>query len=145
MSFTKFILTALLSLLQLFLQAQTTETTQQGVNITVKVTNIRDDKGKVLFGLYDSQENFDQRIAFSGAIGKISDFKTEVVFENVPPGTYAIICFHDQNDNNQLDFDNLMPTEDYGATNNSKIFGPPQFNASKFEVTDANLTFEIFF
>jgi uncharacterized protein (DUF2141 family) len=143
----KLLLALALGLLNLFIQAQSTIVNSENTSfdITVKVQNISSNKGKVILGLYNSEENFNKKMAFSGKIGTINDFKSEVVFTNVPKGTYAIICFHDENENNQMDFEGFMPTEDYGATNNPNIFGPPQFNVSKFEVKDANLTFEIFF
>ncbi len=143
----KLLLALALGLLNLFIQAQSTIVNSENTSfdITVKVQNISSNKGKVILGLYNSEENFNKKMAFSGKIGTINDFKSEVVFTNVPKGTYAIICFHDENENNQMDFEGFMPTEDYGATNNPNIFGPPQYNVSKFEVKDANLTFEIFF
>jgi hypothetical protein len=47
-------------------------------------------------------------------------------------------------DNGKLDFSlNGMPLEDYGSSNNVMTFGPPNFEDSKFEVMDKDLTFEI--
>lgn len=144
---TKFILTLILSLLKILSHSQTitNDELKPLSTITVKVQNLASNKGKVLFGLYNSEENFNQKIAFSGLVGEIKEFKSEVVFQNIPKGTYAIICFRDENENGKMDFDKMMPTEDFGATNNPRVFGPPQFNLSKFDVKDTNLIFEIFF
>ena len=72
--------------------------------------------------------------------GKIENGISTVTFENVKPGNYAIVCFHDKNDNNKMDFQaNGMPMEDYGASNNIMTYGPPQYDNSKFELSDIEL------
>ena len=69
-----------------------------------------------------------------------------MVFEGVEPGEYAIICFHDKNDNDKMDFqENGMPMEDYGASNNVMSFGPPKYDDAKFTVSDKEVTLEIKF
>ena len=76
------------------------------------------------------------------------NYKTEEKenFENLKPKTYAVVCYHDSNENGKMDFqDNGMPIEDYGATNNIFNYGPPQFSDAKFELIDKDLTFEIKF
>jgi uncharacterized protein (DUF2141 family) len=41
-----------------------------------------------------------------------------VVFTNLEPGTYAIIAFHDENDNGKLDENGWgVPTEGYAFSN----------------------------
>ncbi|REH50543.1 uncharacterized protein DUF2141 [Tenacibaculum gallaicum] len=71
--------------------------------------------------------------------------KSTVVFEKIPDGEYAIICFHNKNSNNRMDFEpNGMPLEDYGASNNNLLrFDPPQYKAAKFLVKDKNVSFDI--
>jgi uncharacterized protein (DUF2141 family) len=143
----RLLLSGILFLINYLVNAQTITPIliEEGVTITVQVHNISSNKGKVLFGLYNSEANFDQKISFASAIGTINAFKTEVSFEQIPTGTYAIICFHDENENNQMDFDNFMPLEDFGASNNPRTFGPPQFQASKFEIGTSPRTIEIMF
>ena len=68
----------------------------------------------------------------------------QISFKEVPVGTYAIVCFHDVNDNLKFDMmDNGMPMEAYGISNNSFSYGPPSFDEAKFEVNNTNLTFDI--
>jgi uncharacterized protein (DUF2141 family) len=77
---------------------------------------------------------------------KIEDGKSTVVFEDVEAGDYAVICFHDKNDNDKMDFqENGMPMEDYGASNNVMSFGPPTYSNAKFTVSDNDVTLEIKF
>ena len=116
----------------------------QKINVVVK--NINSDKGKVYFALYNSEEDFNKKKAIALSSAKIENGISEVSFLNLQPSYYAIICFHDANENGKMDFEtNGMPKEDYGVSNNVLSFGPPQFNDAKFELKDKDLTFEIKF
>jgi len=55
-----------------------------------------------------------------------------ITFRQLPPGRYAIIVFHDENDNGLLDENALgVPVEGYGFSNNAKGFlSAPSFNAA---------------
>lgn len=112
--------------------------------ITVIVTNVGSNKGAVNYALYDKDSFMKKPIQTQS--GKPKDNKSTVVFKNIPPGNYAIVCFHDANDNNIMDFQsNGMPIESYGASNNSMSFGPPIFDDAQFEVSDKDVTLEIRF
>lgn len=146
---TRIALLILMSLLSFLSKAQETQneelTSNEGVTVTVTIPKIASNEGKVYFALYDSNESFIERVTFQEATGEIKDNTTTISFVNVPKGTYAITCYHDANDNKQLDFKGMRPVEDYGTTNNPQLFGPPQFDLAKFDVNDTNLTFEINF
>ena len=114
------------------------------VTITVNVPNITSDKGTVQFALYN-KDTFMLNPLMS-KIGKIENGVTEIKFEEVEPGLYAIICFHDLNDNNKMDFnEQRMPMEDYGISNNPALMGPPTFDAAKFAVENKSLDLTIKF
>lgn len=114
--------------------------------IDVVVNNVISDKGKIYFALYDSETNFNSKNSIQTAEATVSGGFATVSFTELISNTYAIICFHDANDNGKMDFqENGMPLEDYGATNNVMNYGPPQFNDAKFELIDKDLTFEIKF
>jgi len=116
----------------------------ESVTITVNVPNVTSDKGTVQFALYN-KENF-MLIPLVSKIGKIENGLTEIKFEDVTPGIYAIICFHDGNGNNKMDFDEQrMPMEDYGISNNQVLMGPPTFDAAKFTVENKSLDLTIKF
>ncbi|MDV7187398.1 DUF2141 domain-containing protein [Lutibacter sp. TH_r2] len=127
--------------------AQTSKETEleEGQTIEVSVTNALSDKGIIYFSLH-TKETFRKAKAMYSESSKIENGKAEVTFKNVPEGEYAIICFHDENENNKMDFElNGMPKESYGTSNNPMSYGPPQFEPSKFEVTNKNLSLEIKF
>jgi len=112
--------------------------------ITATVVNITSNSGKVSFALYN-KDTF-MKTPLQSKNGKIEDGKSTVTFEDIEPGDYAVICFHDKNDNDKMDFqENGMPMEDYGASNNVMTFGPPTYLNSKFTVSDKDVTLEIKF
>ena len=112
--------------------------------ITVHMENISTDKGTVKFALYD-ETNFRLQ-SLQSVAGTIEAGKTSIVFKDVLPGVYAIVCYHDKNEKNQMDFHpNGMPLENYGTSNNVMTFGPPKFEDAKFVVADKNISLAIRF
>lgn len=126
--------------------AQTTsENKLNGQTIKVSVNNALSDKGIIHFAVH-SKETFMKAEAVYRKSSKIKNGEAIVSFEDVPKGEYAVICFHDENENGQMDFElNGMPKENYGTSNNPMSFGPPQFEPSKFEVKNEDLSLEIKF
>tara|TARA_B110000902_G_scaffold192642_1_gene218311 strand:+ start:5004 stop:5465 length:462 start_codon:yes stop_codon:yes gene_type:complete len=117
---------------------------QNKTTITATVVNVTSDSGKVGFALYN-KENFRMK-PIQGKESKIVDGKSTIIFENVEAGEYAVICYHDKNDNDKMDFQsNGMPLEDYGASNNVINFGPPNYEDAKFVVTDKSVRLDIKF
>ena len=116
----------------------------KGVDIKVSVNDFTTDKGVATFSLFKKEGFLEKPI--KRIVADIKKGKSVVIFKNVPQGTYAVLCHHDENENDILDFlENGMPTEDIGITNSVIRFGPPSFEKSKFEITDKNLELEIKF
>ena len=68
----------------------------------------------------------------SGVTKKIGKGTYRDSFE-IPPGTYAIGLYIDENENEKLDTNFLgIPKEQYGFSNNAKAFGIPKFEAASF-------------
>ncbi len=121
-----------------------TTLTAQNKTITATVVNVTSDSGKVGFALYNKTTFMKQPIQAKNA--KIINGKSTVTFDNLDAGEYAIICYHDKNDNNKMDFQpNGMPLESYGASNNVMNFGPPSYENAKFVVADKNVSLDIKF
>lgn len=125
-------------------QSETSSEITDGKNLKVSVTNVLSNNGTVAFALYD-EASF-MKTPLNAKSSTIEAGVSTVIFENIPVGTYAIVCFHDANENGKMDFqENGMPIESYGTSNNDLSFGPPQFNNSKFEVKNEDLELEIKF
>lgn len=146
----RILLVIVIYIISLVGNAQTTnvseisDSNENTFSVDVVINKVSSDNGKIYFGLYDSQSNYNSRKPLKTAEVEINEGIATVIFENLKPGTYAITCFHDANDNGKMDFeDSGMPLEDYGMSNNVMSFGPPQFIDGKFELVDKDLTFEI--
>ena len=112
--------------------------------ITVTIDNVNSNRGKVNYALYNKDNFMQKPIQAKSNVPK--DKKSTVVFTDIEPGNYAIVCFHDANNNGQMDFQpNGMPIEDYGVSNNPMSFGPPNFDEAEFEVSDKDVTLKIRF
>ena len=117
---------------------------QEKASVTAEVINVSSDTGKLGFALYDKATFMLKPIQARNV--KIVDGKSTVTFENVSYGEYAVICYHDKNDNDKMDFSpNGMPIEDYGASNNVMTYGPPTFDRAKFAVSEKNVSLKIKF
>lgn len=131
-------------LLSMILYAMSSTIKQEEITITVKVVNVSSDTGKVGFALYDKNSFMTTPLQSSNI--EIKEGISEVKFVNILPGEYAVVCYHDKNNNGKMDFTtNGMPLEDYGASNNVMNFGPPTFENAKFNVSDKNVYLEIKF
>jgi uncharacterized protein (DUF2141 family) len=109
--------------------------------LTVEITGIKNDQGKILLQLFDSNENYQSNKAYSANMIKAKKGVASVTFNDLVAGEYAIRYFHDENDNGQLE-KNLfgMPVEGYGFSNNAKAdFGPVAFDYMKVTITNTNL------
>ncbi|GGG89065.1 hypothetical protein GCM10011416_01840 [Polaribacter pacificus] len=104
-------------------------------NITVTVSGMKSDTGKVYIALYDKEANFLKK-EMKGTIVKIEDGKASAVFKDINYGVYAVSVFHDANDNKKLDTNFLgIPKEPIGCSNKATGFmGPPRFKKAKFVV-----------
>jgi uncharacterized protein (DUF2141 family) len=102
----------------------------------------------VACALFESQDGFPQdylRSATNIMVIKIRKSQARCDFEDIPPGTYAIVVVHDENMNGKLDTNWLgIPTEGYGFSNNSKIvFKAPSFSEASFKYDGQNLEMTI--
>lgn len=119
-----------------------TTATAQNVTTTiaVEILQIDKDKGQILIGLYDSEATW-LKNPCKGVFGKIENGKCAVIFKDIPVGTYAISAFHDENNDQELDTFLGIPTEDTGSSNDAPAkYGPPKWEAAKFEVKGRAIT-----
>lgn len=115
--------------------------------LTVKVTGIRSDKGKLRAALFQAPAGFpaEDGKAFQRDEVEIKNGAATVVFNKLAPGTYAVSVLHDENGNEKMDTNFLgIPKEGYGASMNPKVrLRAPRFDEAKFELTEDAMTIEI--
>lgn len=125
----------------LFVGAQENDT----VTVTVTIENVLNDEGTLLLSLH-TEDTFMKGGGIIDLAEKAKKGSVTLRFENVTPGTYAVMAMHDVNDNKRMDFEgNGMPKESYGMSGNDMTMGPPTFDAAKFEVGNEDLEFKIRF
>lgn len=121
----------------------------QAGDLELMVTGIRSDRGALMIGLYDSPAKFNAATSQASSVALLSDRgrlvgvtmraspgSLGIGFLQLPPGRYAVIVFHDENDNGLLDSNFLgLPTEGYGFSNDAAgFFGAPSFDAASVTV-----------
>ncbi|NHF59486.1 DUF2141 domain-containing protein [Flavobacteriaceae bacterium TP-CH-4] len=129
----------------LFLSLTSSAQEETGNTITVIVENVLSDGGTILAGLH-TEDTFMKNGGIANASSPAKAGEVVLTFENVQPGTYAIMVMHDANDNMRMDMEvNGMPKESYGMSGNAMTMGPPTFADAKFELTDEDQEFRIRF
>jgi uncharacterized protein (DUF2141 family) len=104
--------------------------------ISVNVGPLRSSKGSLGCRLYASAEGFPRAAGLVSRRVKIAGASARCVFDDVAPGTYAVVVLHDENDNRVCDKNRLgIPVEGYGVSNNhTYALSAPVWHESKFVV-----------
>ncbi|MEQ3665046.1 DUF2141 domain-containing protein [Olleya sp.] len=144
LTFVNSLVVFILSISFSFAQVDADETTDTGQTISVVVNKVKNNSGQIMFALH-TNDTWMKSQGIQNINSSIKDNTVTVTFKNVKPGAYAIMVLHDENENNRMDFENGMPQENYGMSNNPLSYGPPNFSEAKFEVTNKNLNFDVRF
>jgi uncharacterized protein (DUF2141 family) len=122
-------------------------------DLKVTVEGVRSNEGSIMIGLYDSAEGFNVAIKHSTEAGLLNDKGRLVgaalravvgaqstIFTQLRPGRYAVIVFHDENDNGRLDESSWgVPTEGYGFSNDAQgLLAAPSFDAAAVTLDGAD-------
>lgn len=106
--------------------------------LQIVFTNIKQAQGQIYVAVYDSPADYmnankarSKKVLTVTAKGSLA-----CTFPELPPGAYAISCFHDVNGNGKLDTNFVgIPSEPYGASNNARPkFRAPNWDETKFEL-----------
>lgn len=102
--------------------------------LQVVVTGIQSSKGKILVAVCTEREFLGQHCSWNGKT-RASPGSVTVTLE-VPPGTYAVQAFQDEDGNGSVTMNALgMPTEAFGFSNNPTIrFAAPRWNEAAFRL-----------
>lgn len=104
--------------------------------VEVRVAGVAGGKGKVNVAVCD-RERFLKQCAYSASVPAVAG-ETVVAFRDIPPGTWAVLAYQDENGNSQLDRNFLgIPTENYGFSRDAAgRFGPPGFDDAAIDVRE---------
>ena len=121
--------------------------TYVAASLTIDVSGVKERKGKLQVALYNSADNFPETEPYRGEVLNITaDNKLQVVFNDLPPGNYAVAVYHDKNSNGKLDKNLLgIPVEDYGFSNDTRgtRLSAPKFDDTKLRVDGENMELKI--
>ncbi len=100
-----------------------------GADLEVTVDGLRDKGGSVRAYLWKGPDGFPglegavHTTRFSSRPGR-----AVLAFSDLAPGDYAVLVFHDEDDDGTLDrFLGMIPTEGWAYSNDPKLSGPPEF------------------
>ena len=112
-------------------------------DLTIEVSGVIPNRGKVYVALYDSADTFPisgrQRVA---QVLPPQDERLTVHFRDLPPGQYAAAAYQDLNGNGKLDKSFLgIPKEPYGFSQQARgSMGPPKFAQAAVTISPDGVT-----
>jgi uncharacterized protein (DUF2141 family) len=119
----------------------------QGKKQTLIVSKINGKKGRLYIAWYNKADDFKKtdKAVYSKVVEVTVKDNMPIVFENVPPGTYAIALFLDENRNGKMDTNFLgIPKEKYGFSNNVyPLMRAATYKEASFSVTDKEASINI--
>ena len=107
--------------------------------LTVKVSDLRNSEGLVQFAIYNNKEAFPDehyKKYYQKRSAQIVDGASEITFENLPAGTYAVNILHDEDENGAIKKGLIFPKEGIGFSNYHSIgfSNRPNFEKASFEI-----------
>ncbi len=115
--------------------------------IEVNISNIGSNTGKISISLFADEASFLKKPLFEKFVA-IENAKVKLLLKDIKPGTYAIVIYHDENNNGNLDtYFFGLPKEKVAASNNAQgKHGPPNYSEAKFVVKNGlvvqNISFD---
>ncbi len=133
------------SLLLLLLGLLSSFPAHAGHPLDIVIRGVQHERGNLRVGLYADTKTF-RKESQAHSIKTAAAQPGEVVvrFNDIPPGRYAIMAYHDEDGNGELNRRfGMFPTEGYGLSNNPQVSGPPAFEDSAFAVPAASNRLQI--
>ena len=103
--------------------------------IIVTIDGLKNAQGNVFVGLYATPSKFlNGNECDAQKKVRASTAPITVAFDNLPPGTYAVGAYHDENGNDHLDTNFLgLPVEGYALSNGVRVvMSKPTFQQAAF-------------
>ena len=101
------------------------------ISLEMEINNLESNKGLIYIRILDENEN-----PLIVRKSPVINYSSEISFDSISAGKYAIQFFHDENENQKMDFNLIgIPKEKFGSSNDVKpILGPPKFEKMLFEI-----------
>ena len=103
------------------------------ISLEMEINNLQSNNGPLYIRILDENEN-----PVIVGTSPVINYSARISFDSISPGKYAIQFFHDENENQKMDFSLIgIPKEKFGSSNNVKpILGPPKFEKMLFSLTE---------
>ena len=103
------------------------------ISLEMEINNLQSNNGPLYIRILDENEN-----PVIVGTSPVINYSARISFDSISPGKYAIQFFHDENENQKMDFNLIgIPKEKFGSSNNVKpILGPPKFEKLLFNLTE---------
>lgn len=111
----------------------------QNTNLSITVNGFDSNEGKATAVVFKSKKGFplNHDKAFRKYSTIIDDHTCRFMINDLPEEAYAVLVYHDQNNNNKLDKNLIgMPKEGIALSNYKKISGRPNYDKAKFRLTN---------
>ena len=103
------------------------------ISLEMEINNLQSNSGPLYIRIFDENKN-----PLIVGTSPVINYSARISFDSISPGKYAIQFFHDENENQKMDFSLIgIPKERFGSSNNVKpILGPPKFEKMLFSLTE---------
>ena len=104
-------------------------------NLIINISGFPSSDGFAMVALNNSEESYKggENEAIAKTKIRVVDQKAQVIFSNLPYGSYGVSLYHDENAMG-------IPKEAYGFSNNAKgFFGKPNYKDVMFELNSAEM------
>lgn len=125
--------------------AQTPPAEPGRASITVQASGFKDEQGQAIAKLFQPGDN----VLAAGrweVRSDIHDGRATLVLPPVPAGRYALVVFHDRNNNGHIDHGLMGPSEALGFSGGFRLSlfsGRPTFDELKFDFKGQAITMEV--
>ena len=104
------------------------------ISLEIQINNLESNKGPIYIRILDENQN-----PVIVGTSTVINYSAEISFDSISPGKYAIQFFHDENENQKMDFNLIgIPKEKFGSSNNVKpVLGPPKFEKMLINLNDS--------
>ena len=103
------------------------------ISLEMEINNLQSNNGPLYIRILDENEN-----PVIVGTSSVVNYSSKISFDSISPGKYAIQFFHDENENQKMDFSLVgTPKEKFGSSNDVKpVLGPPKFEKMLFNLTE---------
>ncbi|RLD43051.1 MAG: hypothetical protein DRI88_11165 [Bacteroidetes bacterium] len=119
----------------------------QSEDLTVVISGIKNQEGQIRIGVFSNADDFKvkEHPVDSAVVAVSNQQSVTYTFHKLPPGTYAIAVYHDENNDGTLNKRQMgIPVEGIGFSNLTKSSRrPPDFEKVVFYLKEEPLTLEI--